>query len=219
LRKAPLTGAVCKIVGGVISPLLANIYLHWFEKAFHSPGGPADWANAKLVRYADDFVILARYQGRELVGWVEQMLEERFKLTINRTKTRVVDMRQPGACFDFLGFTFRYDRDLHGRPWRYLNVFPSKKAVARARMKLRELTDGRRSMQPIPEMIGEINAWLRSWSRYYRGSYARMAFREVNYFTVERLTSHLQRRSQRSFRPPEGWSFYARLKALGLELL
>ena len=50
--------------GGVISPLLANIYLHWFEKAFHGPEGPARWAKAKIVRYADDFVILARYQGQ-----------------------------------------------------------------------------------------------------------------------------------------------------------
>ena len=49
--------------GGVISPLLANLYLHWFDKVFHRPDGPAQWAKAKLVRYADDFVVLARYQG------------------------------------------------------------------------------------------------------------------------------------------------------------
>ena len=48
--------------GGVISPLLANLYLHWFDKVFHAPGGPAQWAKAKLVRYADDFVVLARHQ-------------------------------------------------------------------------------------------------------------------------------------------------------------
>ena len=70
--------------GGVISPLLANIYLHWFETAFHRPDGPATWAKAKLVRYADDFVILARYQSRRLIEWVESQLEGRFKLTINR---------------------------------------------------------------------------------------------------------------------------------------
>ena len=49
--------------GGVISPLLSNLYLHWFDKVFHRVGGPAQWAKAKLVRYADDFVVLARYQG------------------------------------------------------------------------------------------------------------------------------------------------------------
>ena len=106
--------------GGVISPLLANIYLHWFEKAFHRPEGPANWAQAKLVRYADDFVILARYVGDRLTQWIESQLEGRFRLTINRKKTRVVNLRQPGATLDFLGFTFRYDRDLHGRDHRYL---------------------------------------------------------------------------------------------------
>ncbi len=90
--------------GGVISPLLANIYLHWFEKMFHAPDGPAHWAKAKLARYADDFVILARYQSRRLIDWVETLLEGRFKLTINRDKTRVVRLFEPRAMSDF-GFT------------------------------------------------------------------------------------------------------------------
>ncbi len=55
--------------GGVISPLLANIYLHWFDKLFHRHDGPAQWAKARLVRYTDDFVVLARYQGDRLTGW------------------------------------------------------------------------------------------------------------------------------------------------------
>jgi RNA-directed DNA polymerase len=57
--------------GGVISPLLANLYLHWFDKVFKGPDGPAQWANARLVRYADDFVALARYQGEKLTGFIE----------------------------------------------------------------------------------------------------------------------------------------------------
>ena len=61
--------------GGVISPLLANLYLHWFEKVFHQPDGPAKWANARLVRYADDFVVLAQYQSRRLSDWIEAKLE------------------------------------------------------------------------------------------------------------------------------------------------
>jgi RNA-directed DNA polymerase len=55
----------------VISPLLANIYLHWFDKVFHFQSGPAAWAKARLVRYADDFVVMARYPGKELVGFIE----------------------------------------------------------------------------------------------------------------------------------------------------
>ena len=104
--------------GGVISPLLANLYLHWFDKLFHSETGPYRWANARLVRYADDFVILARYVDDSICSWVESWLEGRFQLEVNRDKTRVVRLDEPGSHLDFLGFTFRYDRDLQGRPWR-----------------------------------------------------------------------------------------------------
>ena len=76
--------------GGVISPLLSNLYLHWFDKLFHRSDGPAQWAKAKLVRYADDFVVLARYQGKELTNWIEEKLEGWLGLEINREKTRVV---------------------------------------------------------------------------------------------------------------------------------
>ena len=65
--------------GGVISPLLANIYLHWFDKAFQRADGPAQWAKAKLVRYADDFVVLARYQSQRLRGFLEAKLENDVK--------------------------------------------------------------------------------------------------------------------------------------------
>jgi RNA-directed DNA polymerase len=205
--------------GGVISPLLANIYLHWFEKRFHAPDGPATWAKAKMVRYADDFVILARYQSRRLIDWVEAQLEGRFKLTINRDKTRVVRLNEPRASLDFLGFTFRYDRDLKGRDQRYLNVFPSKKALARLSEKIRQLTATSRCFVPITEMIGAINRLLRGWKAYFSHGYPRAAFRQVNWFTVCRLTRHLRRRSQRPFRPPKGVSFYSHLQALGLVLL
>jgi RNA-directed DNA polymerase len=67
----------------VISPLLANIYLHCCEKQHGRNDGPGTWANSKLVRYADDFVVLARYQSRQLVNWIERLLEGRFQLTIN----------------------------------------------------------------------------------------------------------------------------------------
>lgn len=205
--------------GGVISPLLANLYLHWFDQAFHGPEGPARFANARLVRYADDFVICARYQGRQLIEWVENLLEGRFRLTVNRAKTRVVNLNQPGQSLTFLGFTLRYDQDLHGRSRRYVRVVPSEKSLARARGKLREMTRHSRCFMPVDRMIGEINGWLRSWSNYFDYGHPRMAFRALNRFTQERLTTHLQRRSQRPFRPPEGRTFYAHLQALGLKAL
>jgi RNA-directed DNA polymerase len=205
--------------GGVISPLLANIYLHWFEKQHGRSDGPGTWANSKLVRYADDFVVLARYQSRQLVNWIEGLLEGRFRLTINREKTRIVKMRQPGESLTFLGFTLRYDRDLHGRDQRYLNVIPSAKALARAREKIRDLTGPQRCCMPIPQLIQEMNHWLMSWSRYYRYGYPRSVFRQLNWYVFARLHRHLRRRSQRPFRTAAGQTAYAKLQRLGLRLL
>ena len=206
--------------GGVISPLLANLYLHWFEKAFHGPDGPATWAKAQLVRYADDFVILARYQSPRLVEWVESLLEGRFRLTLNREKTKVVKLNHAAASLTFLGFTFRYDRDRFGSDRRYLNVFPADKALARARDKLRELTASRRGWLPIPDLIGQVNAWLRSWAAYFRhGYYPAVPFHQLNGFTLLRLKRHLRRRSQRPYRFPADQSLYAHLQALGWQPL
>jgi RNA-directed DNA polymerase len=205
--------------GGVISPLLANIYLHWFEKLFYRPDGPVAWAKAKLIRYADDFVILARYQSRRLINWVETWLEGRFRLRINRKKTRVVNLNQPGASVDFLGFTFRYDHDQYGRARRYLNIFPSKKALVRLRDRLRALTGSASCMVPVTALIGKVNRVVRGWANYFAHGYPRVAFRHVNRFVIQRLTAHLQRRSQRPFRPPEGVSFYRHLQTLGLKML
>ena len=202
--------------GGVISPLLANLYLHWFDTVFHRASGPAHWAKAKLVRYADDFVVLARYQSPKLLGFIEAKLETWMGLEINRDKTRVIDLKQAGAGLDFLGFTFRYDRDLKGRGYRYLNVAPSKKALERERAKLYEKTSGRWCFRPIPLLIQDLNQHLEGWANYFHFGYPRQAFRQINTYTRARLTQHLRRRSQRRFRPPEGVTYYEQLQQLGL---
>lgn len=205
--------------GGVISPLLANLYLHWFDKMFHRRTGPHGWANARLVRYADDFVILARFVDKRIRNFVESTLEDWMGLTINREKTRVVRLSRPGASLDFLGYTFRYDRALKGRPYRYLNMFPSKKALLRERQRLREMTGPKMCFKPVRVMIDEINRHLRGWSRYFGQGYPRVAFRRINAFARARLIRHLQRRSQRPYRPPKGTTWYAHLHKLGLVYL
>ncbi len=205
--------------GGVISPLLSNVYLHWFEKAFHRQDGPAHFAKAKIVRYADDFVVLARYQGQRLRDWLGTTLEDRFELTINREKTKVVNLNHPNTSLDFLGYTFRYDRDLKGRAHRYLNIFPSRKAMAKARDAIRDLTRPQRCFMPVVEMIAEINVWQRGWTNYFNCGYPRVAFRAIHSYIVAKLTTHLQRRSQRAYRPPAGKSFYAHVHDLGLKRL
>ncbi len=144
--------------GGVISPLLANVYLHWFDKLFNRADGPAQWAKARLVRYADDFVVLAKYQGARLRGWIEEKSERWLGLEINRDKTRVVDLREEKASLDFLGYTFRWQRDRYGRSQRYLHVGPSKKAMQRERDRINELTDRRQGCTPIPRLIAKAES-------------------------------------------------------------
>lgn len=205
--------------GGVISPLLANLYLHWFDKVFHRKDGPAVWAKAKLVRYADDFVILVRKVDPRLTEFVESTLEGRFGLKINRDKTRVVHLREPKKSLDFLGYSFRYYRDLYGRDHRYLNVVPSDKALARARQRLHELTSSQRSFVPVPVLIRELNTYMQGWANYFGYGYPRVAFRKINRYVRERLIAHLRRRSQRPYRVPQGMSFYAHLDQLGLVYL
>lgn len=201
--------------GGVISPLLANVYLHWFDEVFHRKGGPADWAGARLVRYADDFVVLARYQGPRLQAWIEECLEVWLGLELNREKTRVVEVGLGGAL-DFLGYTFRYDRDLQGRDWMYLNVGPSKKSMKRARAAIREKTSPRHCFKPTPDIVADLNRYLRGWSEYFSYGYPRKAFRDVSHYTRQRMVVHLNRRSQRKYHRPKGMSHYAYLQQLGL---
>jgi len=203
--------------GGVISPLLANLFLHWFDVYFDRE--PARWAGAKLVRYADDFVVLARSQGERLRESVEGFVEERMGLTINREKTRVVKLKEEGASLDFLGYTFRYDRDLKGRPKKYLNVVPSAKAVAREKERLRELTDHHHCFQPLPEMIEKINRQTAGWKNYFNFGYPSKVKHEINHFLMGRLIRHTRRRSQRPMKPKENESYPGFFKRLGLKLL
>ena len=207
--------------GGVISPLLANIYLHWFEVLFYRSDGPAVWAKAEMVRYADDFVILAYYQGSRLIRWIETTLEGRFGLTINREKTKLIELGQIGGeGLDFLGFTLRYERSVLPIRDRYLHVGPSSKAIARVRQKLRELTAPRHCFKPAPMIVAEVNRLLQGWGRYFGYGHPRRAFAQVNHHVQRRLSRHLRRRSQRGCRPPGGRSLYEHLyHYLGLQLL
>jgi RNA-directed DNA polymerase len=203
--------------GGVISPLLANIYLHQMDDAFHSDAdGPYEVANARLVRYADDFVIMARFIGPRIREWVERTLEDKLGLSLNRDKTRIVRVRPDGGSLEFLGFTFRYDRNRQGRDRRYLNVFPSDKSVRRLWDMLRQLTRSGYK-KPLATAISEVNLRLRGWSAYFNFGYPRQAFRDVNHFVQCRFWRFLRNRSQRRCKPfRKGESMYAGLKRYGL---
>jgi RNA-directed DNA polymerase len=201
--------------GGVISPLLANLYLHWFDYKFHRDDGPYRWANARLVRYADDFVIMARYVGGRIEQFVEQTLQGWMGLKVNLEKTRTVKLYEPGVGLNFLGYTFRYDRDRYGRDGHYLNLTPSRKSLQQVRDRLREMTEARQCFTPIRQMMKRINRMLRGWQGYFSQGYPGQAYRDVDSYTLRRLRKHLSRRSQRAYKKPKGVTWWDHLQRLG----
>ncbi len=202
--------------GGVISPLLANIYLHEFDKRFHRPEGPQRFANARLVRYADDWVIMARYIGPRIHDFVDKTLGD-LDLILNRDKTTTVDLKKAGSSFDFLGFTFRFDRSLHG-PGRYLNVIPSEKSLKRARSKVHDMTM-RRITAPVQKVIDTVNGFLVGWGNYFRFGYPRVAFKKIDWYVQTRFRRFVRTRSHRRCRHLEGPSLYQALRSEGLVYL
>jgi len=204
--------------GGVISPLLANLYLHWFEILFHRADGPAQWANARLVRYADDFVVLARYQTTRLRAWIETTLEGRFALTINPEKTKTVRLTPSSSeTLDFLGLTFRYERSRFASGKPYLRLEPSLKAKQRFRDRIRELTSPAQCFKPTRKVVDEANSYMGGWIQYFGHSHCGRCTHSLNHFVYERLKRHLRRRSQRGHRPSKDRSLYDHMtKKLGV---
>lgn len=211
----PRRGTTGTPQGGVISPLLANVYLHWFDVFFHAEDGPARWAKARLVRYADDMVILARSVRQQLQTWIEQTLEVRMGLEVNREKTQVVRLRWEGGRVDFLGFTLGFAKALRGGG-HFLKVAASHKALVRERAKLRAMTSSRMCFKPITALILTLNRHLAGWANYFAFGHPRAAFRAIDFAVQQRLRAHLGRRSQRPYRLPKGKTFYRHFADLGL---
>lgn len=189
--------------GGVISPLLANLYMHWFDKIFHGTQGPGTKAKATLVRYADDFVIMARYITKGIVEWVENKLETRFGLTVNREKTKIVNLGDPKAKLNFLGFELRRVPLRHRRRVRMcLIITPSEKSMKKAMEKVSEITDSTNGFKPIEIIVKELNRFLGGWGNYFKLGHPGQAFNKLNGHVQRRVYRFLQRRSQRGFRKP-----------------
>ncbi|MFQ5974646.1 MAG: group II intron reverse transcriptase/maturase, partial [Alphaproteobacteria bacterium] len=174
--------------GGVVSPLLANVYMNRFLKVFRLRGLDRRYG-AQLVTYADDFVVLCRTGAAEVLAqsrrWFTQM-----GLTLNEQKTRVCDGRR--ESFDFLGYTFgpmRYRKDGH---W-YLGAAPAKKAVKRVKGRIRQIL--RPSNQaPWDEVKEELNRAVRGWANYFSYGTRLMAYRAVDHYVWERVRHFLRRR-------------------------
>jgi len=187
----------------------------FFDYKFHRADGPYHWANARLVRYADDFVILAKYAGQRIEQFAEQTLQEWMGLQVNRDKTRTVKLHEPHAGLNFLGYTFRYERDHYDRRKRYLHLTVSESSLQRLRDRLKEMTRANQSFTPIRELIERIHRMLRGWQSYFSQGHLRDAYRDVDSYTQRRLIAHLCRRSQRAYKKPSGVTWWDHLQRLG----
>ena len=180
--------------GGVISPLLANIYMNRFLKYWRATGRSEQF-RARIVTYADDFVILSRGYAAEAMEWTRTVMRK-LGLQLNERKTSLRNARQ--ERFDFLGYTF-------GPHWyvpksrQYLGASPSRKSIARVKLKVRELMQPY-NVGPWPEVRDQLNRILRGWSRYFSYGTRAGAYQSVNRYVVERTRNFLRRRHHVSSR-------------------
>jgi RNA-directed DNA polymerase len=181
--------------GGVISPLLSNIYLHALDRAISEAGV------GELVRWADDFVVLCRSESeaRAALKLAGEILAG-LGLQLHPEKTRVVDLREGREGFDFLGchFRARVSGRLLERGIRryYLQRWPSQRAMKRIRAKIKALTDRRRraGMKDIHEVIVDLNQVLRGWGNYFATGNAAIKFVQIDSYVWWRLMRLLVKR-------------------------
>jgi len=187
--------------GGVISPLLANIYLHVLDTELARRG------LGELVRYADDGVVLCRSaaQARAALDAIGEVLAS-LGLELHPDKTKVVDLRQGREGLDFLGCHFR--ARMSGRLWEqrhivryYLHRWPSQRAMRRIRDKIRDRTGRNRvGVKDIREVIADLNPLLRGWGNYFRTGNAAVKFRQVDRYAAWRLKRLLIKKRGRNLR-------------------
>jgi RNA-directed DNA polymerase len=186
--------------GGVISPLLANIYLHVLDRELSARGV------GELVRYADDGVVLCRSaaQARAALAAAGEILAG-LGLRLHPDKTKVVDLRQGREGLDFLGCHFR--ARMSGRVWEkygkiryYLHRWPSQRSMKRLRGKIRDRTGRHRAGADIRDVIADLNPLLRGWGNYFRTGNAAGKFRQADDYVVRRLRSLMIKKRGRNLR-------------------
>lgn len=182
--------------GGVISPLLANIYLNLIDKAVARKDGHFHKYGISLIRYADDFILMGNKLPDEALVYLARMLE-RMELNINAEKTKQLNAVE--ESFDFLGFSFRYDRGIFGGKGRYWNVIPSKKSEVKIRENLRQAFRKNRH-QDNDSLVRILNPKIRGWLNYFsiKGiSYPSKAKGKLRRYLDESLYRFYQHKSQR----------------------
>lgn len=185
--------------GGVISPLLANVYLNPVDRLVNRLNSLFARYGVRIVRYADDFVLMGRQITDAILDKLKQVLN-RLGLKLNEDKSRLVDaVKEP---FGFLGFTFRHDKDRFGRNRKYWNVLPSQKSCQKIRDKVAECLQGCGHFS-AEALVKELNPILRGWINYFaipKVSYPQQAKRNLRYYLMEKLDRYYARKSQRRCR-------------------
>jgi group II intron reverse transcriptase/maturase len=176
--------------GGVISPLLANLYLHILDRIWERRN-LQQRLGARIVRYADDIVILCRIgRSGEAMAMLRQILE-RLELTLNRKKTKVVDAY--AEKFDFLGFTAGMGRGRKTRRY-YPHIQPSKKAEQKVKDRITERTQRNRTIMPLEWVVNETNTMLRGWVGYFHYRNCSQTLGRVRNHLEQRMITHLRKR-------------------------
>lgn len=204
--------------GGVISPLLANIYLHELDRIWSAKCSDL----GVLVRYADDFVVMCRTQARANEALRRLgLIMERLALELHPDKTKLVDLSAGKEGFEFLGCSIRKRRSILRAPKRhYMNRWPSPKAMKRMRQRVHELTGVSRSgAKDLAQVIASLNPLLRGWGNYFRTGNAEREFNRMDTYVYERLRRwHWRRGGQRARHCSADWP-RTRYHSLGLHRL
>lgn len=202
--------------GGVISPLLANIYLHEFDKAVNREKGVFCQCGIKIIRYADDWVLMAKRIPQSALDYLNNLLKS-MKLKLNEDKSKIVNALE--ESFDFLGHTFRLDDDVFGRRKRkYWNVEPSSRSQMKARDKIREYLRYN-GHKPPQDVANDLNTITRGWINYFstKGvTYPGKAKRNLRYYLRGKLMRYYKRKSQRKCKLYNQGAFMVLVSRYGL---
>lgn len=201
--------------GGVISPLLANIYMNLLDRIINNPQGYFTKMGIRMIRYADDFILMSKHIHQESLIKVHHYLD-RMGLTINTDKSKLINATK--ESFDFLGFTFGFDRSIYSIGGRFWNIKPKatsrKKIRQKINLKLKSI-----GHYPAEKVVSELNPIIRGWMNYYKidkVSYTQIAFKELEDYLRNRLYRYYNRKSQRKTRLYGQQAFDKLVKEYGL---
>jgi len=191
--------------GGVISPLLANIYLNNIDKGWKPLNN-----SARLIRYADDLVIMSKHHSQETMAKLEDLVT-RLQLRLKQNKTRMLNAEC--EAFDFLGFTFIKALKRGSKDKRVAYFYPSHKAENAIRGRIRKIVDYRRPVK-VEQLVKELTPILRGWVNYFKSANSSKEFVKIRFYTAQRIRKFMCRRRTRSgygYKPYPDTYLYKRL--------